>query len=84
MRSSKSKSSLTVKKALQLLVEELLLCLGGDETGGAEPDRVDEPHAVELQLLPAALAAKDLPAAATVVLKIFVKCTESSTSYVVG
>ena len=60
---------LTVKQALQLLVEELLLGPGGGEAGGAQPDRVDEAHAVELQLLPAALAAEDLPAAATVVLE---------------
>ena len=61
---------LTVKEELQLAVEELLLGPGGGEAGGvAQSDRVDEPHAVELDLLPAALPAKDSAAAAAVVLQ---------------
>ena len=60
---------LTVKEELQLVVEELFLGPGGGEAGGAQPDRVDEPHAVELDLLPAALPAEDLAAAAAVVLQ---------------
>ena len=60
---------LTVKEELQLVVEELLLGPGGGEAGGAQPDRVDEPHAVELRLLSAALTAEDPAAAAAVVLE---------------